>query len=366
MALCPSSLAAAEDQHANSDKEKERNCIQLTEDNFDEVVMNPVKNVLVYFYAPWCGHCKKMTPQYRVTCVAFASDPLVDVTMLDGTEVPELRQRFEISGFPKLLLFPEVTSSDTTKVPIYYQGPRRHRDILNFINEQVGTSRAINGTLSDDAGTIPALDSIISTTKIFDHEFLTVLDNAIKGLEESGGYVKQAYRNAFNHYRSYARKSVEKGEQYPQQEVQRLKRLIDNPLTNSAKAEEFQVKLNVIRKFLGPESILYSGDNGLVQALDAMISEASALDDDFAAELEEAANKLNMDTSHYVLYAKKIAGNGIGYIEKELKRLAGLLASKSVLKHKKVGLQTRFNVLQRFQKLRPEAEVERNAYKADL
>jgi hypothetical protein len=64
-----------------------------------------------------------------------------------------------------------------------------------------------------------------------------------------------------------------------------------------------------------------------------------------------------MDTTQYVLYAKKIAGNGEGYIEKELKRLSGLLSSKSVLKHKKQGLQTRFNVLRQFQRLRqPQSE----------
>jgi Thioredoxin domain-containing protein len=33
--------------------------------NFDEVVTNNEKDVLVEFYAPWCGHCKKLTPVYE-------------------------------------------------------------------------------------------------------------------------------------------------------------------------------------------------------------------------------------------------------------------------------------------------------------
>ena len=208
-----------------------------------------------------------MTPQYLVTCAAFVSDPLVTVTMIDGTEIPLIRKRYDISGYPKLLMFPEVGSADSVKEPVYYKGPRKHRDILTFVNDQVGTSRLVNGTLGNDAGTIPSLDTIITTTKEFDLDFLNVLDRAISGLEESGGFVKQAHQNSFKHYRAYAKKTVEKGKQYPQQELQRLKRLMQNPLTAKAKVEEFQIKMNIISKFLGPEFFLYTGDQGLVEVI---------------------------------------------------------------------------------------------------
>merc|ERR1712070_756626 len=39
--------------------------VELTMENFVEVVTDSKKNVLVKFYAPWCGHCKEFAPVYE-------------------------------------------------------------------------------------------------------------------------------------------------------------------------------------------------------------------------------------------------------------------------------------------------------------
>lgn len=39
--------------------------VTLTNDNFREVVQKGSKDVMVDFYAPWCGHCKSLTPEYN-------------------------------------------------------------------------------------------------------------------------------------------------------------------------------------------------------------------------------------------------------------------------------------------------------------
>lgn len=43
-----------------------RSCLQvLVAENFDSIVNDDSKDVLIEFYAPWCGHCKNLEPKYK-------------------------------------------------------------------------------------------------------------------------------------------------------------------------------------------------------------------------------------------------------------------------------------------------------------
>jgi thiol:disulfide interchange protein len=46
----------------------------LVSSNFDEIALNKDKDVLVEFYAPWCGHCKQLAPIYdQVRGIIFST-----------------------------------------------------------------------------------------------------------------------------------------------------------------------------------------------------------------------------------------------------------------------------------------------------
>ena len=77
----------------------------LTQQNFSRVVMES-EAVLVEFYAPWCGHCKKLAPEYQRAAGKLAELKIPgSLAKVDATEETELAALYSIKGYPTLLLF---------------------------------------------------------------------------------------------------------------------------------------------------------------------------------------------------------------------------------------------------------------------
>ena len=77
--------------------------IELTERNFDEVIVNSDIPVIVDFWAPWCGPCKMMGPVFEQTATQF---PLKTLFVKVNTENEQnLGARFGIRSIPTLMIF---------------------------------------------------------------------------------------------------------------------------------------------------------------------------------------------------------------------------------------------------------------------
>lgn len=53
--------------------------------NFKELVLDETKDVLVKFYAPWCGHCKKLAPVWDELAEAYKDVPNLTIAKFDST-----------------------------------------------------------------------------------------------------------------------------------------------------------------------------------------------------------------------------------------------------------------------------------------
>uniref|UniRef100_A0A914Y5W4 Protein disulfide-isomerase n=1 Tax=Panagrolaimus superbus TaxID=310955 RepID=A0A914Y5W4_9BILA len=110
----------------NAEYEKDAGVVILTDSNFDDFLAeNPT--VLIEFYAPWCGHCKTLAPEYEKAAKSLKNVPLAKV---DATVETELNKRFKIEGFPTLKFWKDGEN------PIDYDGGRDADSIVQWIKEK--------------------------------------------------------------------------------------------------------------------------------------------------------------------------------------------------------------------------------------
>lgn len=112
--------------------------------NWEDIVMNNDKDVLVEFYAPWCGHCKSLAPKYEELAKLYFDNPeYADKVMVVKVDATSNDVPVDIQGFPTIKLY----KSGAKESPIDYTGTRTLEDLANFIKD--------NGSFGVDAYVAP-------------------------------------------------------------------------------------------------------------------------------------------------------------------------------------------------------------------
>jgi len=216
--------------------------VDLTDANFDKIVKDSSKDVLVEFYAPWCGHCKHLVPVYEKLATAYSAESNVVIAKIDADNYRDIGSRYGVSGFPTIKFFPKGGNKDE---PEQYDGPRELNDFVTFINGKTGSKRNADGKLDATAGRIVALDEyaakFLAGNKIEQGSWFTKADAlaaGLKGEEAAAGKV----------YSKIMANILQKGNDFVKTETERVTKLLQGTVT-PAKSDEFTRRKNILSAF---------------------------------------------------------------------------------------------------------------------
>jgi len=118
---------------------KKDDVVELTTSNFPSEVLKSGDVWLVEFYAPWCGHCKSLTPEYKKAATKLKG--IAKVGAVDMTKHESFGRQYDIKGFPTIKLFIKGK-------PLDYQGGRTADAMVDYVKREVAAQQNVKSSKS--------------------------------------------------------------------------------------------------------------------------------------------------------------------------------------------------------------------------
>ena len=129
--------------------------IEVVGKTFNDIVLDPTKDVLLELYAPWCQHCQAFEPQYEKLARRFAPVESMVIAKMDGTtnEHPQAN----VEGFPTIYFFPAGEGSERLSladaertVPALTKWLKKHAKIPYELKKKAQAQSDDTAAKSDD------------------------------------------------------------------------------------------------------------------------------------------------------------------------------------------------------------------------
>lgn len=97
-------------------------------ETFNKIVNDESKDVLIEFYAPWCGHCKSLAPKYDELAQKLKDEQDIVIAKMDAT-ANDVPKPYDVSGFPTIYFAPKGSKQN----PKRYEGAREVKDFIKYL-----------------------------------------------------------------------------------------------------------------------------------------------------------------------------------------------------------------------------------------
>lgn len=332
--------------------------VHISQDSDFEKLNTGATNMLVEFYAPWCGHCKSLAPEYKIAGETFLDSDDIKLVAVDATEASQSAGKYDVKGYPTLKFFPKGSTT-----PEEYGGGRTADTIVSWVNDKIGTRRKVK----------VAPSAVMSLKE----------DNFEKYVLKSNrkGVLVEFYAPWCGHCKSLAPVYEEVAKVYAGDAKEVMVAKVD-VTENEQLGSSYDIQGFPTLKWFStgdPVPISYEGGRskedfvdfinektGLKREYDGSLKPTAgrhtifddklikanfnvnlALVEDFKASLD-SVNESIENAKVYIQIAEKVVAKGSDYVTNEIQRLTKLVASPTIKVADKSKFQYKLNILRAF------------------
>jgi protein disulfide-isomerase A6 len=212
--------------------------------NMASLVKKPGVYSLVGFFAPWCGHCKAVTPAWNKVADLYADESRVQVISVDADAHRSLAEKYSVQGFPTIKLF-----APGSEEPEDYTGGRTVDAFLDHINQRAGTDIMADGSISPVSGLMPhvhgALAGFLKKNAKDQEQMLNAVSEAVAASNDQGA------QEQWQTYVKVGKKIIDEGVEFLSREKKRITRMLKSSAGSISpdQLKNFQRRVNVLTAF---------------------------------------------------------------------------------------------------------------------